>query len=254
MNQPDLSHERLTVGDGPFHGIYRGLVLVRIDPDKQGRIKIKMPHVYGDISEESLPWAYPMCPAWADSSGQFQGGGMGWVPPINSPVYVFFEGGNPLYPIWTAGWWGGQNAPFQMPVHAHDDAGNPDNLFFTAPNGATVQIDFRAGKEKILLRLPKGDHIKIGMDGELDIHSEQNVNMNAPVKIQVQSDGTVNIKGKDVKVYSSGDTVVNSSGSTDIRAQSVNIDASRVSINGGRAKTLTGDDAKIDTEPKEDGT
>lgn len=245
-----------SLDSGSYHGLYRGIVAVRKDPDRQGRIKVKVRHVYGDIAYDLLPWAYPMSGgAWKDESGQYQGGGVGWVPTLESPVYVMFEGGNPLYPIWMGGWWGNSEAPFQMPVHAYGDDGEPNNMFLTGPSGATLQIDNRSGTEKILLRLPTGDYLSIGLDGMTAIRSEKHVRVMAPETIEIESDARVSIKAKNITVYSTGNTKVNAKGIVHVKATgNVNIDGSMVTINENMSEEATGDEVKIDTSSKQDGT
>jgi hypothetical protein len=193
--------------------------------------------------------------SWDDTSGVYGGAGVGYVPPIGSPVLVCFEGGNPLYPMWQGGWWGNANAPFQMPVHAYSGDGSPDNIFFTAPNGTTFQIDFRNGEEKILMLLPSGNYVRIGLDKSTVLHSEDKLDVNAKEVVTVQSPGKVVVKAGTVVVYSEGDAVIHAAGSASVRAGgSIAIDAPTVNINSGQAAEASGDDTTIASEQDEDGT
>jgi hypothetical protein len=64
---------------------YIGVVVDNIDPDKQGRLKIKVLDVYEDMKDEDLPWASP----WKDLSGnQFN------VPEKGKVLVVVFEQGD----------------------------------------------------------------------------------------------------------------------------------------------------------------
>ena len=47
----------------PYYGKYRGIVTENDDPQKQGRLKVKIPKLFGD---EELEWAYP-CIQFASS-------------------------------------------------------------------------------------------------------------------------------------------------------------------------------------------
>ena len=79
-----------------YYGKYRGIVTENDDPQKQGRLKVKVPKLFGD---EELDWAYPCI--------QFAPKGMGFyfIPRIDDLVWVEFEAGEVSCPIWTGMWW-----------------------------------------------------------------------------------------------------------------------------------------------------
>src|SRR5215468_8530312 len=81
-----------------FYGKYRGVVVINIDPEQRGRIIAQVPDVLGVIPST---WATPCVPAAGIQSGVFI------VPPIGSQVWIEFEQGDPDYPIWVGGFWGG---------------------------------------------------------------------------------------------------------------------------------------------------
>src|ERR1700746_1345534 len=86
---------------GALPGVYRGVVVSRDDPDKQGRVKVALPHIYGDVPLDELPWVYPITSAWnvasgsngssgsgggsGSGSGAKQTGGTVNVPPLGAP-------------------------------------------------------------------------------------------------------------------------------------------------------------------------
>jgi hypothetical protein len=69
---------------GALPGVYRGVIVSRDDPDKQGRVKVALPHIFGDVPVDELPWVYPITSAWNVASGQNgssgSGGGSGGSP------------------------------------------------------------------------------------------------------------------------------------------------------------------------------
>lgn len=239
---------------GTYPGFYRANVLVRLDPERQHRIKVKCPAIYGDIGEEQLPWCYPMLPSWTESSGQYQGGGFGHVPPIEAPVLICFEGGNPHYPMWIGGWWGNQLAPCQTPNHAFDGSNNPDNCYFTTPRGTTLQIDDRNGVEKILCRLPEGDYISINITGTTQIRPEKNVDIRAPLKVEIQSQRQIEIKTKNASVYATSNVYVQGNSNVHIRGgSSVNVDAGKIFLNSGKSQSVPTGGQRIETNSEQDG-
>ena len=86
-----------------FFGKFRGKVLDNIDPLQLGRIMPDVPTVPGML----LNWAMPCVP--------YAGPGVGFLalPPIGAAVWIEFEGGDPIYPIWAGGFW---EMPEDMPT------------------------------------------------------------------------------------------------------------------------------------------
>ena len=70
-----------------YGGIYRGIVHDTRDPLSQNRIKLRVPQLFGQGVTE---WAYPLQLA----STEFE------LPVVGQGVWVAFESGNPMYPIW----------------------------------------------------------------------------------------------------------------------------------------------------------
>lgn len=96
------------------HGLYRGTVVVNVDPMQRGRLMLSIPDV---LSFSPSTWAEPCVPL-AGPTGPPMGVYM--VPPIGTAVWVQFEHGDPDYPVWIGCRWG---LPSDIPVLAR--AGNP---------------------------------------------------------------------------------------------------------------------------------
>jgi hypothetical protein len=82
----------MTEARGRFYGKYRGRVTDNDDPLKLGRVRVKVPDVFGD---ESSGWALPCFPLAAAGQGLFM------VPPVDAWVWVEFEYGTPDKPIYS---------------------------------------------------------------------------------------------------------------------------------------------------------
>ena len=78
-------------------GKCRGIVIDNKDPEKRGRLKLKIPSVLG--TEES-DWALPCLPY-----GGFDQQGMFFVPDKDAQVWVEFEEGDISRPIWVGTFW-----------------------------------------------------------------------------------------------------------------------------------------------------
>ena len=87
-----------------YSQFYRGIVVDNQDPDKKGRIKVRVPQIYGInvnsdtfISTDSIPWATCGINQAGNDSGTY-------LPPnIGDTVFVAFEAGQPEYPIYFGG-------------------------------------------------------------------------------------------------------------------------------------------------------
>jgi uncharacterized protein involved in type VI secretion and phage assembly len=83
-------------------GKYRGTVVDNNDPSNLGRIKVSVPDV---LRDENSGWAMPAAPYAGDGVGVWT------IPPNRAGVWVEFEGGDTSLPIWSGGWWAGDQRP-----------------------------------------------------------------------------------------------------------------------------------------------
>jgi hypothetical protein len=77
-----------------FPGLYAGSVKDVDDPEKLGRIKVRVPSVYGSGSSELDAWARPCF-----ASGHF------FVPDVGDHVWIAFENADPSFPVWLGEWY-----------------------------------------------------------------------------------------------------------------------------------------------------
>lgn len=117
-------------------GTYCGIVENVSDPEKLGRVKARVPHVYGAsasaggvIGVNDLPWALP---AGMPAGGSAASGGFSHLPNVGDHVYIRFLDGEPEKPIWE---WGMQTVADAkaLPLHQYQS------------NGKTVGKPKRAG-------------------------------------------------------------------------------------------------------------
>lgn len=167
----DLDRESL------YHrGMYRGAVLDNADPDKLGRVKVRVFGVFTeDIPTAAIPWAVPAMPLFA---GAGAGYGCFAVPEVGSHVFVFFEAGDIYQPVYFA----------EAPDGVHGlpterTANYPDRKVFKTANGIVIYIDDSA--KTLKLTLPSGGTITVGSSGDVTISANANVGGN------VEADGTI---------------------------------------------------------------
>jgi hypothetical protein len=68
-----------------YYGIYRGSLMNTADPQMKGRVQVSVP----SIGAAAGGWAAP-CREFKSQA----------MPPVGSPVWVMFEGGDPASPVW----------------------------------------------------------------------------------------------------------------------------------------------------------
>lgn len=89
-------------GTAKHYGKYRGTVVDTDDPRKQGRIKVQVPEILGDVDSG---WALPCAPYAGDKTGMYT------VPSVGAGVWVEFEAGDVSRPIWVGCWWQSSAVP-----------------------------------------------------------------------------------------------------------------------------------------------
>ena len=107
--------ERVPAGfGGPWYGVYPALVSDIVDPDGQGRVKVKLPWSPDTGSNHYEAWARLAVPMAGSNRGTWL------IPDVNDEVLVAFEAGNATRPYVVGALWNGQDAgPESM-----DSAGN----------------------------------------------------------------------------------------------------------------------------------
>jgi hypothetical protein len=94
-------------------GTYCGVVENVKDPEKLGRVKVRVPHVYGFIGQNDLPWALP---AGMPAGNSPASGGFSHLPGVGDQVFVRFLDGEPEKPIWE---WGNQTTQGAQALKLH---------------------------------------------------------------------------------------------------------------------------------------
>lgn len=125
-------------GVAELFGTYGGIVENVDDPEKLGRIKVRVPAVYGAsgslsgfIGTNDLPWALP---AGMPAGGTSASGGLSHLPAPGDRVWVRFLDGEPEKPIWE---WGMQTKDQAKVLKLHSykqttgKVGAPDRTILT---------------------------------------------------------------------------------------------------------------------------
>lgn len=150
-----------------FLSIYRGIVADRKDPEKRGRLKLKVPLLMDDEVHDY--WALPI--AIFSSSGI----GLNAIPEVGDPVWVQFEGGDIRYPIWSYGAWDKDKSLSSF----YDSSGDPTKVALKTKSGQIVVIDDI--EKTIELIQTDGNSVKLSKDG-VSLISNKSVSAGSDVK------------------------------------------------------------------------
>ncbi|OQA44988.1 MAG: Phage-related baseplate assembly protein [Bacteroidetes bacterium ADurb.Bin302] len=145
-----------------YDGVYVGEVVDNKDPDMLGRIRVKVPNIYGSISNESIPWANPCFPYGYDDQGIF------FIPEVGSFVIVMFINKSPHRPIWLGS------------VFRKDENVVPNEIKSSYPQRKIIKtkvgyVLFDDKKNDIMLSHSNGSSITMKKNGDIKISATRDV-------------------------------------------------------------------------------
>jgi uncharacterized protein involved in type VI secretion and phage assembly len=167
-----------------FYGKHRGLVVDNADPEKLGRLKLKVPSVLG--GDVVTGWAMPCVPYGGDVNQ-----GMLFIPEVGAGVWVEFEEGDLEFPIWVGTFWskpGGDNELPHSNAADGSDAGDvqdpPTRKIIKTLKGHTIQFEDKDGEDLVMVMEATNGHV-ISMNKDGITISEASGNV-----IEMTKDGT----------------------------------------------------------------
>lgn len=255
-------------------GIYLGTVEKNNDPEGLGRLKVRVPMVYGilggtvgAIPVDLLPWALPM---GLPAGGSNASGGLSMLPDIGDQVAVQFLDGEPEKPTWQ---WLMQNRKQAQTLKLHqyyadgNQAGAPARTIFTR-NGHSLEIRPESvilttseGQQLILqpsfspaggaaaLQTPKGQSITISDLNQnmvlqaLDalVASAKKVMINAPTSTMVKTERLTIMAGTSIiSVQGKTISIITASG-----ASILVDDSGNVSINSANGASVSVENDRV---------
>jgi len=176
-------------------GLVRGLVADIVDPDKLGRVKVKLPWL---DQEYSSAWAPVVQLGAGPQSGTF------FLPAVEDEVLVGFEHGRIDRPIVVGGLF---NRTDQPPTYGQFlDDGKVTGRGVWSRNGHVISLHDADDNQGIILRAVDGNRgsvVSIGLnaiDKKLVVISED--------KVDIDASGDISLKGANVTVEASGTLVL----------------------------------------------
>jgi uncharacterized protein involved in type VI secretion and phage assembly len=130
-----------------YYGKFRGIVTDNNDPDQQGRIRAKVPELFGD---EPTGWAMACVPFAPPQKGFLA------LPETDSNVWIEFEAGDPSRPIWSGCWW---------PQNQGPSLASPKVKIFETAAGNKITLDDSDGSETVSIEDKNGASITLNQQG-----------------------------------------------------------------------------------------
>jgi uncharacterized protein involved in type VI secretion and phage assembly len=196
-----------------MYGVVVGIVIDNKDPDKLGRVKVKIPRLSG---EDESNWARVISFMAGKEMGGF------FLPEMNDEVLVAFEYGDINIPYVIGSLWNGKDSP---PL-TNDDGKNNFRII-KSRSGHVIRFDDTDGQEKIEI-IDRTQNNKIIIDTKekkISIKSDKDIEISAP-------NGKVKIEAMDIEVKSSASTKIEASSSMDLKASgTANLKGATVNIN-----------------------
>lgn len=212
--------KRLQELDQRYYGKYRGLVTDNRDPDKRGRLKLRVPAI---LADQETDWALPCLPF----SGM-AGAGLFLVPEVDAQVWVEFEAGDLNRPIWTGGFWPKAD---QVPEEASRD--EPTTRLLQTPSGHVLQFDDASGEEQIRLHHASDAELVIDNNGSLTLTDAKGnqLTLDAENREILIEDAN----GNSVSLTASGTSIEDSNGNQlEMSGSGIRVKGQQVVVEGGQ--------------------
>jgi uncharacterized protein involved in type VI secretion and phage assembly len=209
---------------GPVYGI----VTDNQDPDKLGRVKVKL-EIYGQDVETN--WIPILTLYGSDKCGAF------FLPEKKDQVLVAFLNDNPEQGIVLGSVWSDTNKPPETGENTGSDLnqdGDNNLKFIKSRSGHQIILDDKDGQEKIQILAADGNtrFEFLAQDKKINMETDQDLRISAKKKLSIEADeGELTFK-KGLKI--DADKISMSSQSKDIEAtasQNMTIEGTSVKLN-----------------------
>jgi uncharacterized protein involved in type VI secretion and phage assembly len=173
--------------DPRYTGLYIGQVVDRADPERLGRVRVKVP----GLIEPASAWAFPLGTVGGGSDRR----GFFAVPEVGAEVGVLFHQGDVDHPYFLCGHWGKPDGATEVPepVKNLSVADTPQVRAFETGRFLLV-FDDRPGHEALVIKDKRsGDQLELDGVG-------MGITINGTAALILKADGIVSIEGTTVVI------------------------------------------------------
>jgi uncharacterized protein involved in type VI secretion and phage assembly len=183
-----VTGEERRTGGQPVVGLVVGIVTNVADPDRRGRVKLRLPWLSDEFESG---WVRVL------QLGAGHDRGVLWLPEVDDEVLVGFERGDTRRPYVLGGLYNGIDPP---PVEAVDSGAGVvkvrtlrtrkgHELVFTDTDGAETIAVNAAGKKVTLVLDAANSKLVVESEGDIEIHAKGNATVNADKDFTLHGDG-----------------------------------------------------------------
>lgn len=203
-----------------YNAFYFGIVVNSNDPERLGRVKVRIPCLHGTVpyeaiylSDDDLPWARSgIFNAAGNDMGQFI------VPPKGARVFVTFEYNNPDNPIYFGGIttkigktkqynnnpniYDGKSIDIETDDYPTDlDDNTAIQVLYKSLKGSTILVDDKDGQESIKIIDASGQIIEMknNTGKTLDRRGNKILNGTLGSSINIKTEGIINLDSSSLK-------------------------------------------------------
>lgn len=206
-------------------GKFRGTVVDNQDPQKRGRLKLRIPSV---LSDQDSDWALPCLPY-----GGLSQQGTFFIPDVDAQVWVEFEEGDISRPIWVGTFWQQES---DTPEDAAKD--EPTTRMMQTSAGHILQFDDEEGEEQFRLYHPADAEMIIDKQGTITLTDasgailKMDASSNA-ITVEDANGNTMTMNSKGTKVEDSNGNVIEMAGAgITAQAPKIVLEAGQVHLGG----------------------
>ena len=249
-------------------GVYGGVVEENRDPEKLGRVKVRVPAVYGtaeEIPTDRLPWALPRGTPFGNS---YDSGGISWLPAIGDTVWTTFLDGEPEKPLWEWGM-GPKKSRDNLLLHEYSETQNgypsrailsryghsleikPDKVTLTTKEGQQLVLSMTDSENSgsVILSTPSGQSIRVSdLDANIVLQALESITASGR-KVLINAPTSTTLKTGRLSITVGGVMVVIQEGTVQINTGSgatFGIDAEgNIVLMGASGASLSLEEAKV---------
>jgi uncharacterized protein involved in type VI secretion and phage assembly len=188
-----------SAGGAPIYGVVIGIVSDCDDPEKHGRVKIKLPWLSDDYASD---WARVVGP------GAGKERGVAFVPEVNDEVLVAFEQGDVRSPFVLGGLWSSAFPPPEADDRV--EGGEVVHRVLQSRNGHKVVLSDGDRDEGIIVSSADGQHmltISTSNPGTIEIKTSGSVKISGQ-SISIKADTTLELEGATVSISGTAATTI----------------------------------------------
>jgi phage protein D/phage baseplate assembly protein gpV len=198
-----------SAGGAPIYGVVIGIVSDCDDPQKQGRVKLKLPWLSDDYASD---WARVVSVGGGDKRG------IAFVPEVQDEVLVAFEQGDVRSPFVLGGLWSGAHAQPQSGDLV--SGGQVQKRVLQSRNGHRIVFSDDGDDEGVSVTSQDGAHhvnILTSNPGTIEIKTSGKVTISGDsielhgTSVSIKADSSLDLQGATVNVTGSGPTAIKGS-------------------------------------------